>query len=112
MKTIFEISQQEICDRTGIGKSTMSMYMNGKHIPRQDKISVIADAFGIDPAWLMGYDVPLRRTASPDEAEYQRMFDALRRSPQLTKIMKCVIAMPDKERNAIEALAESLTIPR
>ncbi len=37
-------------------KSALSNYLNGDRVPRQDKIAMIADAFGIDPAWLMGYD--------------------------------------------------------
>lgn len=57
----YGISQQSLSDRTGIDKSTISLYVNGKREPRQDKISLICDAYNVDPAWLMGHDVPMQR---------------------------------------------------
>lgn len=54
----FGISQTELCKRTGIQKSALSNYLNGDREPRQNQISLIADPFGINPTWLMGYDVP------------------------------------------------------
>lgn len=55
----YDINQQDIADRTGIPKSSISMYVNGNRVPRQDKVSLIADAYHIEPAWIMGYDVPM-----------------------------------------------------
>lgn len=55
----FGISQTELCKRTGIQKSALSNYLNGDREPRQNQISLIADPFGINPTWLMGYDVPM-----------------------------------------------------
>lgn len=58
----FNIKQNDLCQKTGIPKSAMSMYVNGKRIPRQDRLSDIADAYGVSETWLMGYDVPVNRT--------------------------------------------------
>lgn len=55
----YRISQTDICKRTGIGKSAISQYLSGEREPRQDKVSIIADAYSLNPAWLMGYDVPM-----------------------------------------------------
>lgn len=55
----FNISQSELCRRTGLQKSALSNYLNGDREPRQDQISIIADPFNINPAWLMGYDAPM-----------------------------------------------------
>lgn len=52
------ISQTEFCKRTGINKSALSNYLNGDRAPRQDQIDKIAKAYDVNPAWLMGYDVP------------------------------------------------------
>lgn len=53
------ITQADIVRTTKIPKSTLSNYLNGKRNPDQDGLSVIADPYGINPAWLMGYDVPM-----------------------------------------------------
>lgn len=57
---IFDISQNEFCKRTGLDASTVSLYINGKREPRQDKLYSISKVFDVDPAWLMGLDVPMR----------------------------------------------------
>jgi transcriptional regulator with XRE-family HTH domain len=56
----YGINQTEFCIRTGIQKSALSNYLNGTRQPRQDAVSKIADAFGISPSWVMGYDVPMK----------------------------------------------------
>ena len=56
-----QISQTEFCNKTGIQKSALSNYLNGDREPRQPQLAKIADAFGVDPAWLMGYEVPMFR---------------------------------------------------
>lgn len=58
----FGIDQKDIIKKTGIPKSSMSMYVSGKRNPRQDKLSLIADAYGVSETWLMGYDVPMLKS--------------------------------------------------
>lgn len=55
----YHINQTKLCQRTAIQKSALSNYLNGDREPRQDQISAIVDPFGVNPAWLMGYDVPM-----------------------------------------------------
>lgn len=59
----FEITQNDICARLGIPKSTMSMYVSGKRELRSDKAQLIARAYNVSPAWLMGFDVPMQEGA-------------------------------------------------
>ena len=66
----FGIKQADIAKRTGLPKSAISMYTNGNRKPRQDKLTIIADAYGVDEARLMGYDVPmLKKDATAQDAE-------------------------------------------
>ncbi|MBQ8510787.1 MAG: helix-turn-helix domain-containing protein [Clostridia bacterium] len=51
------ITQSELCARTGIPKSAMSQYLSGSFKPRQNRTYLIARALNVSPAWLMGYDV-------------------------------------------------------
>lgn len=55
----FKIKQVDVAKRTGLPKSALSMYFSGQRQPRQDKLTIIADAYGVNEAWLMGYDVPM-----------------------------------------------------
>lgn len=61
---MFDIKQSDIVAKTGITKSALSNYIHGTREPRQDQISKIADPYQINPAWLMGYDVPMTMAES------------------------------------------------
>ena len=52
------ISQCELCEKTGIPKSALSQYISGRFKPKQNRTLQLANALSVDPAWLMGYDVP------------------------------------------------------
>ena len=73
------INQADICKQTGLTKSVISMYVNGQRDPRQDKLGLIAETYGLDPAWLMGYDVPMKNM-------YQRTLEELEQKKRNEKI--------------------------
>lgn len=51
------VSATELSNRTNIGKSSISAYLKGEYMARQDKLDDIAQALGENPAWLMGFDI-------------------------------------------------------
>ena len=53
------------CDKfkVKLGRNDLSQYVSGKVEPRQNKLYILAKALNIDEAWLMGYDVPMERSA-------------------------------------------------
>ena len=59
LMSIYNLSQADICKKAGIPKSSLSMYLDGSRVPKQDKIMSIANAYGVSPAWLNGFDVPM-----------------------------------------------------
>ena len=63
--SIRNIKQVEIIERTGINKGTLSSYISGRYIPKQDNIYKLAKVLSVNPAWLMGLDVPMDPPAAP-----------------------------------------------
>ena len=45
--------------RTGLSEATISQYRSGYSKPKSGRLVLIADALGVDPAWLMGLNVPM-----------------------------------------------------
>lgn len=39
-----------------LGRSDLSQYISGKVEPRQDKLTILAEALGVTESWLMGFD--------------------------------------------------------
>ena len=59
LMSTLNLTQTDICKRTGIKKSAMSNYVNGRREPDREALFMISDPYNINPAWLMGYDVPM-----------------------------------------------------
>jgi transcriptional regulator with XRE-family HTH domain len=55
------MKQSELCEKTSIPKSAISQYVSGAFEPKQDRVFLISQALNVDPAWLMGFDVPMEK---------------------------------------------------
>lgn len=61
-----EMTQQDLADKTGISKSSISQYLSGYAKPKDDRVYAISLALNINEAWLLGYDVPMERGVTND----------------------------------------------
>ena len=52
------MTQQELSEKSGVGKSSISHYINGTHTPSKESAAKIGSVLNVDPLWLMGFDVP------------------------------------------------------
>ena len=68
-----DITAAELAEKTGISEASISNYINGKYVAKQDRCYAIAKALGVDPGWLMTGDEPrdpiVTNTASTTEAQ-------------------------------------------
>lgn len=58
---IRNIKAVELSNLTGIAKSSLSDYINGKYEAKQDGVFLLAKALNVNEAWLMGADVSMER---------------------------------------------------
>lgn len=66
-----EISVTELANTLEISKQSVSAYINGKRKPKRIVISEIARVLHVDPAWLLGYDVPKLPSVSNSQNQTQ-----------------------------------------
>ncbi len=57
------MNAKELSEKTKIPKSSISQYMSGYAKPKNERIYLISKALDINPAWLLGYDVPMESKA-------------------------------------------------
>lgn len=50
------LNQQEVADRAKISKQSVSQYLNGVHIPGNQKAGALGMVLGVRPQWLMCLD--------------------------------------------------------
>ena len=79
---------QPYCIKYGIklGKSDLSQYVNGKVEPKQEKLTILGLALGVNEAWLMGYDVPPEREAASASVNNIMPLPEIRKIPLLGTI--------------------------
>ena len=53
------IKSSELAERSGINKSSISQYVNGHNVPKQDRAEKLGKILNVDPLWLRGYSVEM-----------------------------------------------------
>ena len=69
------ITAAELAERTGISEASISNYINGKYIAKQDRCYAIATVLGVDPGWLMTGAEPRKESieSGPPKTEEARI---------------------------------------
>ena len=62
---IREKPASEVAKECGVDKSALSNWRHGRYEARQTAVFHLARSLNVSEAWLMGYDVPMERTAAP-----------------------------------------------
>lgn len=68
----------DLSKAVNISKSTMSYYLKGRFVPKQDKIYSLAKELRVSPTWLMGFNVSVDGDieAPPTEAVFQYAYNS------------------------------------
>lgn len=103
---IRRMKQSELCELTGISKSVMSEYVSGAYEPKQDRLVIISEALGVDPVWLMGFDVPME----PEEKENPGEPKLTGEEELLLKLFRQIPA--DRQPEALQLLEVALKMQK
>lgn len=99
----------DLSERTGIPKSMISYYLNGKTKPKADRIYVICQVLGVSEAWLLGYDVPKNRTAEQKKNDdLVQVIAKLRKDPEFFEVVSKLASLPAAEYASIKQLLSVL----
>lgn len=47
----------DLANKAGWTKGTVSQYLSGRNMPRNDRLRVLADILQVSPGWLLGYEL-------------------------------------------------------
>lgn len=59
---------QELADKSGVSKSSISQYVNGAHAPSNISSGKMGKVLNVEPMWLMGFDVEMKKDFSSKSA--------------------------------------------
>lgn len=90
-------SQQVLAEKAGLNKASVSQYVHGKNVPSSINVKKIADTFDINPAWIMGFDVPLHQEPDPLKEALQEMKD----NPKIRTLLSTTKGLTDSDLDLI-----------
>ena len=107
-------SQQEFSNRTKISKGSVSLYANGKNVPTNKNAQKIATSFQVEPAWVMGFDVPMRMEPEQVATSKEQSSDVSINDEQFREYMRAHYGMlfdlmdgaTPEERKQVEGIAK------
>ena len=73
-----DMSQQELANRSGVSKASISQYVNGTNKPSNISAGKIAQVLDVNPMWLMGFDVASQSNVSPSPSRSEPQEDQKR----------------------------------
>ena len=99
----------ELSERTGIPKSMISYYLNGKTKPKADRIYIICKALNVSEAWLLGYDVPKNKTAEQKKNDdLVQVIAKLRKDPEFFEVVSMLAGLAPAEYASIKHILSAL----
>lgn len=90
------IKQVELVERTGISKSGISQYLSGEYAAKQDNVFLLAKALDVDPAWLMGKNVPM------EGIDYRKSKNSTNSIPFVVICRKVLLKICTKNKKRLE----------
>lgn len=95
------MNQQELANKSGVGKSSISQYKNGSHVPNRDNAEKLASVLNVEKLWLMGFDVEMEIAKYDSSDEYTKAVDQIGkndRAAQKMIIEFCKLSEDNKKR--------------
>lgn len=60
---------QDLAEKSGVSKSSISQYVNGSHAPSNISSGKMGKVLGVNPLWLMGFDVDMKESIISESLE-------------------------------------------
>lgn len=101
------ITSAELSRRSGVNKASISHYQNGSHCPHNDNAYKIAQVLDVNPVWLMGFNVPMKK-----ETEWKKndasLIARITKSEHLP-IFEKFLELPEEDKKTVIDMVNYLT---
>ncbi len=99
----------DLVEQTGVPKGAVSYYLAGRSQPKADRLHVLAKALDVSEAWLLGYDVPMARTAEQKKNDdLVQVIAKLRKDPDFFEVVSILASLQPAEYASIKQLVLAL----
>ena len=104
-----EIKAVELSKKTGVPEGAISYYLAGKSQPKGDRLYTICAALNVSEAWMLGYDIPMERTAEQKKNDdLVKIIAQMRRDPKFFNIVSKLAELPAEQYDSVTTIISAL----
>lgn len=97
--------QADLVRDTGLDRGSVSSYLSGKYEPKQKAIYKMAQYLDVSESWLLGYDVPMHRTADQKKNDQlAKLIVKLRTDADFCDTVKALAELNEKQYRGVQQL--------
>ena len=99
----------DLSKKTKVAEGTISCYINGRYEAKQNRVQVFAEALDVNPAWLMGYDVPMeaeRSQPAPAPRPIPKGFEPMPKMKKIPLVDSIACGTPILAQQNIEKIVD------
>lgn len=104
------MKQVELCERTGIKKSSLNNWLAQRWQPKQNALMKMARVLDVSEMWLAGYDVSMERPIKQKELDQMAdIIRELRKNDRFKAVVENIFKLNDEQFTLIESMINQLT---
>ena len=104
------MKQVELCERTGIKKSSVNNWLAQRWQPKQDALMRMARVLDVSEMWLAGYDVPPDRPIEQKKSdELAQLIHSIRSDEALKDLIMSICTLNGEQRKTIKSMVNELS---
>lgn len=107
--SIRQMRAADLVEVSGVPKSAISFYLAGKSKPKADRLYTLARVLNVNEAWLLGYDVPMARTAEAKKNDDLVVLIAkMRKDPEFFEVVSMLADLPADQYASVKSIIAAL----
>ena len=97
--------QADLVRDVGLDRGSVSSYLSGKYEPKQKAIYKMAQYLDVSESWLLGYDVPMHRTADQKKNDQlAKLIVKLRSDSDFYNTVAALAELSEKQYQGVKQL--------
>ena len=108
--SIRNMKQVELCERTGIKKSSVNNWLAQRWQPKQNSLMKMAQVLDVSEMWLAGYDTPMERPIAQKKSdELAQLIHSIRVNEELKDLVTSICTLNEEQRKTIKSMVNELS---
>ena len=99
----------ELSKKANVPEGAISYYLAGKSQPKGDRLYTLCVALDVSEAWMLGYDIPMERTAEQKKNDdLVKIIAQMRKDPKFFNIVSKLAELPTDQYDSLTTIISAL----